>query len=194
MKFFLTGICILIFHSVIAQVQFDFTPLKDQDIIYWSENQRLKWMDFKGRQWKLDARARAQTAGTISTSIDVHGDVLIITSRSIFSRTHSAVRSGSETTIILEHEQLHFDIFELFCRKLKKAISDHGSFKKGAPGFELEKIKIEINRICRETQNLYDEEVKQSPEKQKDWVNKIAVELESLKKFQNPVVRVPLTD
>jgi len=184
------GVCFLISNSLIAQR--NIKNLSPDDIIYWSENKRLKLGDFKGRDVK-DVYNRAVTRGGISTTSDISGDTLIVTSRSMFNRTQSAVKPGFETFAILEHEQLHFDILELFSRKLKKAISDHGPYKYSEARYAVEKLKIEINQIMRDTQSLYDEEATPSRDKQREWLNKIAVELQSLKAFRDPVVRVLLT-
>lgn len=192
MKLSFLVISIVFCNSVFAQFGQLVLSLPKEEI-YWSQDQRLSWTDFKGGQWKMDAKYTATTVGGISTQYEVPGDVVIVTSRSTFNKALSAFRSGYETTFILQHEQLHFDIYELFCRKLKKAFTEMGPINSETPGFDLEKIKSAIYKACADTQHAYDEECYRFPEKQKDWVNKIAVEIESLKEFRDPVVRLPIT-
>ncbi|MEP3571107.1 MAG: DUF922 domain-containing protein, partial [Flavobacteriaceae bacterium] len=82
--------------------------------------------------------------------------------------------------IILSHEQLHFDISELFARKMRAKLK-RTSFS--------DNVKAEIRKIYRETlkelkdfQELYDWETNfsRNTEKQLEWNKKIAEALDTI--------------
>lgn len=84
---------------------------------------------------------------------------------------------------LLAHEQLHFDITELFARKLRKRFSEM-TFT--------ENVKREMREAyekCHENkkayQNRYDEETNHSKKRiqQSKWEAKVAMELDALKEF-----------
>ncbi len=75
--------------------------------------------------------------------------------------------------VILSHEQLHFDISELFARKMRK-IMDTTNFTKNVKA-EVKAIYLYINRELAEFQQLYDQETNYSRnvEQQLSWNQKI---------------------
>lgn len=73
------------------------------------------------------------------------------------------------------HEQLHFEIVELFARKFRKVILET-KFKRNGKKFQNEFLQI-YNRIDKEKdayQSLYDQETNFSRNelKQKEWLEK----------------------
>jgi predicted secreted Zn-dependent protease len=79
--------------------------------------------------------------------------------------------------IILSHEQLHFDISELFARKMKRSIDRH-HFSSEVKS-EIREIYLEIIEEMRAFQNRYDQETNysRSVEKQEEWNRMIAAAL-----------------
>jgi len=192
MKIFFPVIFILLSNSVMAQLeQFGLAPVP-KDIIYWSEN-RLTWADLKGNDLKGDKtnlRDRwAVIHATIHTSYGGRSDMLLVTVQAIFDRSTSAVSWGHENDHVLLHEQIHFDIYELFCRKIRKAISESGPFKPGEAGPVLIRIILENKKLCAKMQASFNEE-ETSDKKLEQWKYRIIYELNSLKAFQDPVAKV----
>jgi predicted secreted Zn-dependent protease len=100
-----------------------------------------------------------------------------------FNRNKSWTKE-KKSDYLLEHEQLHFDITELFVRKLRKQLNDLGN--------NCKRLNSHIEHYYKENykefvayQNAYDNETKHSldTEKQKLWKEKIARELDRLKPF-----------
>ena len=89
-----------------------------------------------------------------------------------------------KTDYILSHEQGHFDLAELFARKLHKEMSNY-TFNKKSFQKDLKKIYDSIMKERESTQNQYDKETNHSinKEKQAEWLKKISRMLEELKDY-----------
>src|SRR5205085_4703224 len=101
-----------------------------------------------------------------------------------FSKNNSWGRYKTE--YILRHEQGHFDITELFARKLAKEIKEYK--------FDPQKYQQELNKIYKKVmdekedyQERYDKETdfSRNKERQVQWLEKIKDELEELDEFAN---------
>ena len=78
----------------------------------------------------------------------------------------------------MQHEQGHFDITELYARKLDDAIREY-SFNPKKFKTDLDQIYKEIMEEKEEVQNQYDldTDFSRNPEKQSEWLKKIQREL-----------------
>ncbi|GGF23767.1 DUF922 domain-containing protein [Hymenobacter cavernae] len=89
----------------------------------WSANRPLTWADFKSKPTPSD-RLAALTSANIDVQAACQDFKFASTVRAIFIPTESWVRDPSKATPnLLRHEQLHFDITELYARKLRQKIS-----------------------------------------------------------------------
>ena len=84
--------------------------------------------------------------------------------------------------IALQHEQLHFDIAEVYARKIRKAF-DSLNIKKCKTEYIYNGIYIRLGKACEEYQDKYDSEVYFDSIQQKKWGSKVTLELERLKKY-----------
>ena len=153
-----------------------------KDCMEWTEGKRLKWSDFKGSPKPLSQNEALTDSGM---SIELKCDVK--TSKAVvkcFFKRNSSWTKDNESAYLLAHEQLHFDITELFVRKLRQQLSKFGS--------DCEKLNNHIeeyyNRNYKEFvdyQDRYDYETKHSlnTKKQAEWEQKVARELEELRPF-----------
>ena len=96
---------------------------------------------------------------------------------------------------VLQHEQIHFDISELFTRKLRKSIESLQ--QKKVSNLEIYKKKLNYwNQMSQQTNNAFDKEnndsytlkngtffLNKNP-KQKEWKNKIENELNEMTEFK----------
>jgi len=80
---------------------------------------------------------------------------------------------------VLKHEQLHFDITELYARKLRKIISEKDFKKVKNVQEQITKMYTKVNDELQKEQNKYDEDTEHgiNSAKQKVWSEKIAQEL-----------------
>ena len=94
-----------------------------------------------------------------------------------------------KTDYLLKHEQLHFDIAELFARKMRKQFSE----KK----FNLKSMKTEMSNLYKdqftklgEYQKEYDKETNHSriTKKQAKWAKDVQEALDNLDGFKDTTV------
>jgi hypothetical protein len=156
---------------------------KNEELIPWKENQKLTWADYKGKvQTGSDAAASTATYLGIEYNFNKHGFDYKITCS--FSKTKSW--GLHKTDYILGHEQGHFDIAEIFARKLNKQMSEY-VFDKNTFKDELKNIYMTLTAEKDDFQNQYDKETNHSinKDKQAEWLKKIQEELKTLNTFSN---------
>ena len=155
---------------------------KCKDCIEWSEDRKLKWSDFKGRANRLSPNAALTDSG-MSIGLTCDGKTSAVLVQCFFDRSKSWTKDN-ESSYLLAHEQLHFDITELFVRKLRKKLA--------ALNNDCEKLSKHIQEYYDKNykdlvayQDQYDKESNHSlnKEKQKYWEQKIARELDELRPF-----------
>lgn len=157
-----------------------FSPAQDYETISWSEK-KLTWKDFK-EEPPISDRVAATTASGISYRFSTSGtrkeykvDFEINTH---FYPNKSWFKPELCDDVILSHEQLHFDISELFARKLRKELSEatftHENVKKN-----IKTLYNRNNKELNEFQNRYDSETNYSRnrEEQAAWNEEIAEKL-----------------
>lgn len=169
------------------------TFCQDSNYLYWSDGRRLCWSDFQGTPTdsvKTDAGITADAV--IHPEFDIIFDYTNDTSAMYavvlvrLNRSNSFVNRKSE--IILKHEQGHFDIAEIFARKLRK---DYQTLNISDKEFN-----IKIDSMSKSNYNEYREydcnydndtffgAIKKS---QDEWSEKIFKELKSLKEYTDTV-------
>lgn len=154
---------------------------KNEELIPWKENQKLTWAEYKGKvQSGSDAAASTATYLGIEYNFNKSGFDYKITCS--FSKTKSW--GLHKTDYILGHEQGHFDIAEIFARKLNKQMSEYG-FNKNTFKDDLKNIYMKLTGEKDDFQNQYDKETNHSinKEKQAEWLRKIEEELKALRNF-----------
>jgi len=87
----------------------------------------------------------------------------------------------------IKHEQMHFDITEIFARKIRKELIDSAVNEQG-----VEKIYFAHSKACREFQQLYDNETRHSLDKkhQEQWNKKIRKLLLSLNDYKERAIYI----
>lgn len=158
-----------------------FAQDKDEELIKWSGSRSLTWSDYKASpNANSDAAASTTTYLGIEFNVDQNGLTWKI--QCSFSKTKSWGRS--KTDFILKHEQGHFDIAEIFARKLNKKMSEY-KFNKDSYKTDLKNIYQGITKDKEAFQDLYDNETDHSrkKEEQSEWLKKIEKTLEELKEF-----------
>lgn len=153
-----------------------FNVSQDYETMAWSQENKLTWEDFKGKT-PNNARAAATTASGISYQFSTSGsngeielDYLVST---FFYPDKSWYQPRICDSLILSHEQLHFDISELYARKMRKRLAST-SFTQNVKA-EVKQIYKEVLEELQDFQNLYDDQTNFSRdvEQQLNWNNKI---------------------
>lgn len=153
----------------------------ERENINWRSRRTLHWNDFKG-----NPVAAASNAALTSTSILINfgydDQSLTYKIQCVFYPQKSWTKVQSNH--ILAHEQGHFDISQLFTRKLHKALSEY-RFRAASVDRDVQKIYQQISQDQAAFQQLYDKETNYSRNlaEQKNWQDKIEKELEELKPY-----------
>lgn len=170
------GILVLLFLP-----QPGFTQAKNEELMDWDSSRRLTWNDYKGTPDR-SSNAAASTTTHLGIEYNISSTGFTYKIHSRFSKTSSW--GLNKTEYILSHEQGHFDIAEVYARKLNKKMSEY-KFDPSSYQKDLNKIYQEILDEKEKVQNEYDEETNHSikKDKQTEWLKKISKMLEDLKAF-----------
>ncbi len=167
---------------------------KKEDQIVWSKDYKLIWDDFQGRA-KSSSTAGAMTISGIRRNFSYENARITFNTESIFFKKDSWVKDYDKIPSTLEHEQLHFNITELFARKFRKALQEM-KFKKNGKKTQKEFLEI-YDKIDEEKdayQELYDKETTNPRDeiKQAEWVKKVTKELSELEQYSNSEIIIDL--
>jgi hypothetical protein len=176
--------CLLIFVST------GFKVVPDNDKIYWSPNVHLNWDDFTG----TPNNAETFDASTeTSVKCDLKGDDknVTITIVCFFEKSKSWVKREKKGDTLLKHEQAHFDLAELYTRKLRKAMKE-AKFTSKTINSEFKKVYQKYIGDLKKEQDRYDKETRHSIiyPKQKEWEARIAQDLNAMNEFSGSVIEV----
>ncbi|KAA9346030.1 DUF922 domain-containing protein [Adhaeribacter soli] len=150
--------------------------------ISWKASRKLTWDDFKAKADDKDP-LHAMTATNIDMKAKCEKGELKVKVESVFV-TGESWSKNKKSDRLLFHEQLHFDITEIYARRLRKellALKD--------PCSNPEEINKVTNRLFEEWKNqedLYDKETDHGlkPDQMKVWADKITDELTSLEAYK----------
>ena len=166
------------------------------NMIYWKENRKLKWKDFQGKAKKESEHfAISSTGSFFDYRLENAKDSakIIFETYAFFNKDSSWSKSWGRSPYLLKHEQVHFNITELYTRKLRKALSEY-IFSESYQ-LEIQRIIHYFNNERNKKQSQYDAETKHSINEaaQRKWNKYIASELKRFEAFTYPVVenRVP---
>jgi hypothetical protein len=159
---------------------------QNKNEILWTEGKPLTWHDFQG---KPEPRfAAASTVYDIILHIAGNMDKkVIVYVNSIFFKEKSWKKKNWINDEVLAHEQKHFDIVELFARKLRKTLSELKGLKKEEVEAKVYALYDVNDKAMDVYQDLYDEETDGSMngEKQREWQKKILKEIAELDAYKS---------
>ncbi|MDX1767857.1 MAG: hypothetical protein R3294_07380, partial [Arenibacter troitsensis] len=92
-------------------------PEAFENEILWSPNRKLKVSDFKGSTLGKPYVAATNTYFGYSTSVKSEENLVMVEVDTYFDCELSYFKNIKNQTLVLNHEQLHFDITELYARK-----------------------------------------------------------------------------
>lgn len=183
-----------VFWSTCHQIRAKALLLKDirpyEKQIIWDARRKLTRADFKGDT--LNRPFQAYNGGRIF--YQMKGSRMkgfaTFTAATYFDCLRSYFKSGTDVQALLAHEQIHFDISEIYTRRFVQRIST-----------EIESVKeleVEGQQILRavylemeKQQTQYNNESISDADRQKFWQEKTQQELEELKAFAVKELRIP---
>jgi hypothetical protein len=151
-------------------------------VLEWNEYYNLSWRDFKGKR-------PGDAAGDAGTVVQIKAKPFLVKNKVDYDVYALFVKDKSWaeafTAPLLAHEKLHFDIAELYARKIRKKIADMQAQKIT----DVDAYNLSIQELLQESNEMdmqYDVETLHGAmvEKQKEWAEKVKAELNGLRKFK----------
>jgi hypothetical protein len=144
----------------------------------WTADRKLTWADFKGKPDKLNSAA-ALTYSDIKIGASFIDGKVAVTVQNFFD-TKLSWSKNKTSAALLAHEQAHFDITEIYTRKIRiklNAIASEETIKNGT----LNKESTILLKEWKAFQQKYDSETNHGiiADKQKAWEEKVAVLLKA---------------
>ncbi len=155
----------------------------DERFIVWSNTELLTWNDFKRKSPKHNEKRALSHVGLklipVYSNNKFHKFYVI----PFFDKTNSTTSVYNSN--VLEHEQYHFHIAELFARKIRLQITLL-KLKKKLTSKDYTNVFIGYNTDFNNYQIKYDNETNHGMRlgEQKLWQKKIALELELTKLYR----------
>ena len=175
------------FFYVLNLLALSFSLTQKSNEIYWQENNFLTWNDFRGKP-NLSSPYKALTESGIKIEIKSTGDNADIILQTYFDKTQSWVKENINPNLLM-HEQVHFNIVEVWARKFRQRLKGK-TFSVKTFQQELNNMHRDIFKESKNMQAEYDKETEHSINTlaQEKWNKKITNELAALTLFANPSV------
>lgn len=166
-------------------------PIKYETQFLWHVKRPLEIADFKG-----STENRPFQAATYST-IRYFAYGLVVKQKkrvkveSQFNCELSYFKTSERDSAVLKHEQVHFDITELYARMFRKTILEEaGTYNKFVNKHE--QLFASLRKEWQKKQDEYDSEVYTDRSKQEKWDNWIKEELLKYTAYENPILELPM--
>lgn len=157
------------------------SSVHQNSLIEWRADRKLTWSDFKATPDAKSANA-ALTSSSINMEFGYNDKSWHYSIKCRFDKNRSWMRVRNNE--ILTHEQGHFDIAELYARKLNKALKAY-RFRSRSVSKDVNSIYEKLMAEHHKAQSRYDHETdfSRNKVKQATWNDKIAGDLKSLETF-----------
>lgn len=158
-------------------------PTEDEYMLPWTGHRKLTWDDFQCVPVR-NTEAVALTSTSLGISYRVKNNQFIYDITCAFSKEHSW--GLLKTPYILAHEQGHFDITEIYARKLHHELQ-HYRFNEKTFKKDINEIYQRIVQEKEAFQAQYDRETDHSRKKarQEEWEVRIEALLADTAPYQN---------
>ncbi len=154
---------------------------------------------FKGKINQRHLAEMGENTGAVTVSslsyktLKFDGRTAVISITAEFHPTESWTRYPKLTNskVALEHEKRHFDICEIYARKLRQLVSE-AAFNRHSFNDELNLLFKKVTAEQRGIQALYDEETDHSidEDRQVVWNRKIDAQLNELANYAKTIVTI----
>ena len=156
--------------------------------IEWSKDRKLTWNDFKGKSISTpDTKTGAESNcgfGFQSNTVRIFSNVKMKIENMFYCNSSWVLPENKANNELLEHEQLHFDLSQIYARQLRKKLAERKLNLFNFPK-ESKKIFYDVFNLYTERQNLYDKETNHGTNSivQNKWKKNIEIELNELETY-----------
>lgn len=166
------------------------TPGAGEEVLVWSATRKLDWKDFKAKP-DGGALGGARIAISHNYSIGCRDGVLQVRMQAVMLPamswvTYRIYASGLASRVGLRHEQLHFDLAEVYARRVRKLLKELPNPCSHADD-ELNAMAERVIKEHWDQQRRYEVQTEhgQIERQQNEWERRITAELEELKAFSD---------
>ncbi|MES2689631.1 MAG: DUF922 domain-containing protein [Bacteroidota bacterium] len=158
------------------------------DTLIWNTVQPLTKEDFQSKRSMYGREIPAYTSSAIYLYQKEDNGQLNFYVEAIFLKSKSYM--AKESVYILKHEQIHFDITELYARKLRQLIAQKDFTKVKNVVSEIDRMYKRMASEWQKEENKYDSETQHgiNGARQNIWNDNIAAQLKKLEAFAAPDV------
>jgi hypothetical protein len=164
---------------------------QDDNAMVWQKNRKLTWDDYQGKP-QHNRFAAASTVYSMYRHIykDTNGNITASIKACFYPK--DSWKGNYIDDALLAHEQKHFDIVELYARKLRKQLMQIKVKNEEDARQKLDSLHKIIDSEMDAYQDKYDEETNYSMahDEQVAWIKEIDSAIEKLSAYQNPEVRL----
>lgn len=160
-----------------------FSNANKEEMIVWNSHIRISWSDFRGKPLRHEHHIAMSKCGISmeQSSYALPYGKPVYTFYAYFVPDASWFIAEKVSNETLAHEQLHFDIAELFARKLRERFNRHEFNPEKA-----KKVFDEAYKAYHKMQQLYDAETHHGrlKDEQSRWRKKIGAQLKKPNSFK----------
>jgi hypothetical protein len=162
----------------------------NDEAMVWQKNRKLTWDDYQGKRQKRFAAA-STVYSMYRTIAKTSSGNIIATVKALFYPKDSW-KSNWIDDALLAHEQKHFDIVELYARKLRKQLTLIKVRNEEDAEQKLDSLHKIIDAEMDAYQDKYDDETNYSMahNAQASWIRKIDASIDSLSTYQSTEVKL----
>jgi hypothetical protein len=159
--------------------------------IIWHKARKLKIRDFKAStENRPFVAATSSTFRAKSWSVPYKKYGMFEVEAVFFCR-NSYFKNDPDSIATLAHEQIHFDITELFARRLVQRVQEKQiSFED--LNTKVQPIVDELSNELQQLNDKFDSEVYPDPSKEAKWQEFIKLELEKMAAFENKQLQIKM--
>ena len=162
--------------------------ISQEEKMEWDAERQLIWKDFKGKPEKIkDFVATTNSGVSLAFGSQTKNGITEYTTEvaTYFYAKSSWYRPGNVSAYILKHEQTHFDISEIFARKLRKTLQE---LDQNNPDFKNLVQKAfndnEYERVLFQADFDLETDHSNYPDEEREWEQKVAYLLKELDAYR----------
>ena len=169
------------------------SEIKKTSVIVWTSNYKLKWDDFQGiKDTLIDINEESMIKTKIEVITKISKEKVEFQILSYFDKEKSWTINDS-SLMLLNHEQLHFDITEIFARELRKKLSSIKFISSQNLKDKVKELYHKVNLASIEYQLKYDRETNHSKNKSQQliWNERIKDILKNTNNYSSVKIIIP---
>ncbi len=176
-------------HRISCDVLRIINPENYEKEILWHPNRPLTIADFKGSIDKRPFQATTYSGITYYASGNPISGKVTLTVKSLFDCHLSYFKPSDIDNYILKHEQLHFDITEIYTRQFRREIIESNMSYKEFNTIHQELFSSILKELSLK-QDEYDAEVYADRSLQEKWNKWVAKTLDELKDYSDVLIEL----